>query len=522
MEGKAEREVLNAVFAYLLRNGAFPDVNVFRASHPAREQVIDGLLSRGLLMDMEDYLELTLPGLRACDSEEARRQLEACDALVPLLQESFRSNPKAVVKVEEVSARAKVPLEDAARALALLWGLSGVDTTEGTAGRCTAVGLNERILSVVPLEWLPNGGVETRGRIDRLEVEGYRALDGFRADLGNLSVLMAANAAGEGSLVDFLRWLAFAVSHPLPPEIDPASAGRALFPASGPERIAWGLSASFGQNKRLRYSGEVRGPIGSPRIAEEKLAVLPPGSQPERAPVALLDFSNGRGKVIRAFGEKDFEYPAPPNELALRRALDPTLIIPSAFKDYVASWRFYPGLDVSAGAALRRPVPTEPAPVLAGDGSNLSAVLFWLKNEHATVWEELELQLRSALPAFKWLKVKARGDAGTVMASWKEEGPSGELTLAELPEEPLRLLCWAVLCLSPKLPPLLCIDEPERGLSPGVLPVLAGLLRKASARSQLLVATHSAALLSQFTADELVAGRREAEPGSFAAGTRRP
>jgi predicted ATPase len=89
------------------------------------------------------------------------------------------------------------------------------------------------------------------------------------------------------------------------------------------------------------------------------------------------------------------------------------------------------------------------------------------------------------------------------MAMWREEGLKGELTLADLSDGTLKFLCWATLCLSPRKPSLVCIDEPELGLHPRVLPVLAGLLRQAATDTQLLVTTHSPYFLSQFSLEEL-------------------
>jgi predicted ATPase len=158
---------------------------------------------------------------------------------------------------------------------------------------------------------------------------------------------------------------------------------------------------------------------------------------------------------------------------------------------------------------VRKPVPTEPNPTLAEDGSNLSAVLFSLMTEHGEAWQELETHLRSAIPGFQSLNVKARGVPGTVIGVWREQGVKDDLILADLSDGTLRLLCWATLCLAPAIPPLVCVDEPELGLHPRVLPILAGLLRLAAARSQVLVATHSPYLLSQFTLDEIAVMRKE-------------
>ena len=354
-------------------------------------------------------------------------------------------------------------------------------------------------------------------RIELIEVSGYRPFSGFQAALGDLTVIIGANASGKSSFFDFLRFVSFAASNPLPPEIDPRSAGKMLFHAGDPERIRFALVVDHGESKALRYEVEIQGPVGTPRVVSERLSateLILPG---EDELFVFLDFQGGKG-VVRDPVQLTLTRPGwrvYPNELALRRALDPTLVTLSGFQRYVSSWRFFSGFDVSSSALVRRPVPSETAPTLAEDGSNLSAVLFSLMTEHADVWLELETHLRSAIPGFQALSVKPRGGPGTVIGVWRELGVKDELTLADLSDGTLRLLCWATLCLAPTIPPLICIDEPELGLHPRVLPILAGLLRLAAARSQVLVATHSPYLLSQFSLDEVAVMRKEAGRAVF-------
>ncbi|HLL52539.1 MAG TPA: AAA family ATPase [Myxococcaceae bacterium] len=361
-------------------------------------------------------------------------------------------------------------------------------------------------------------------RLESLKVSGYRILRDFSAAPGNLAVIIGANASGKSTLFDFLRFLSFAASNPLPPEIDPRSAGKVLFSAGGPERMSFELVIDPGSGRPLRYEVEISGPLGAPRVTREALEHID-SPQPGEESVALLSFLSGKGVVRDKAGARQHRasWTVPNNELALRRALDPNLVTISRIQSFFSSWRFYSGFDVSSAAAVRRPVPTEPEPTLQENGANLSAVLFSLKSEHPEQWEELETHLRSAIPGFLSLNVKPKGGPGTVIGVWRERGFKEDLTLADLSDGTLRLLCWATLCLSPNLPPLICLDEPEVGFHPRVLPVLAGLLRMASARSQILVATHSPYFLSQFSLDEIAVMRKEEgravflRPGSSAA-----
>ena len=63
----------------------------------------------------------------------------------------------------------------------------------------------------------------------------------------------------------------------------------------------------------------------------------------------------------------------------------------------------------------------------------------------------------------------------------------------------LRYLCLLAILCHPKPPPLVCIEEPELGLHPDIIPKLAGLLREASERMQLIVTTHSDVLVDAMT-----------------------
>lgn len=62
----------------------------------------------------------------------------------------------------------------------------------------------------------------------------------------------------------------------------------------------------------------------------------------------------------------------------------------------------------------------------------------------------------------------------------------------------------ATLLLQEKLPKVVLLDEPELGLHPSAITILAGLLKKASKRSQVIVSTQSVTLVNEFDADDIV------------------
>lgn len=76
-------------------------------------------------------------------------------------------------------------------------------------------------------------------------------------------------------------------------------------------------------------------------------------------------------------------------------------------------------------------------------------------------------------------------------------------------------MCLATLLLQPELPALVVLDEPELGLHPFAIVQLAGLLRQASARSQVLIATQSVTLMNQFEVEDLIVVERKAGASEF-------
>jgi len=515
------RELLGELLVEARAMGSYPETQAFRLAHERDRQHIDRMMAAGLIENERGRYMLTLDGLHECSTPEAQEEIETAANLIPTLQDLYRTSPNAQVpssQLAQLSGKSDFQIQRALTILRTVGGLvaSGWDTG---AALVNQVQILERILDLSPSDVAPptiddsaQADEEESGRhLTRIEVDGYRPLRGFVAEPRELTVIIGANATGKSSFFDFLRFVRQAVTAPLPPEIDERAAGKSLFHAGRPERITFALTLDLRQTVPLRYEAEILGPVGDPRVSRERLVTTGPLRESEHSSFVFLDFSVGRG-VVRDQREKKLvrpEWTVKPNELALRRALDPTLVTLSRVQALLSSWKFFSNLDVSPGATLRKPVPTEPEPTLSEDGSNLSAVLLWLNRRHPAIWEELESHLRSAVPGFRSLNIEPRGGPGMVIGVWTETGVAGDLTLADLSDGTLRLICWTVLCLSPKLPPLICIDEPELGLHPRVLPVLAGLFRLASARAQILIATHSPYFLAQFALDEIAVMRKE-------------
>lgn len=341
-------------------------------------------------------------------------------------------------------------------------------------------------------------------------IQGYRPFKNFHARLGSLEVLVGANGSGKSSLFDFLKFIRDSLKDDIPPEIIGGSIGQQLFHSTGPERFWWSLEVDFGQPRPIRYQGELMGPIGKTRISFERVATVPTkGSEKEgylflnvREQTGLIQDPGSKRLVKQEISLKR------PNQLALSTVTNPALVTLYNLREYLESWRFYSSFKIR-NEKIRQPVPVAQEPVLDEDAGNLSSVLFYLYSEYGPQFNELQSCLRLVVPGFKRLSVKASGAPGHVIAFWQEEGLTTDLSLADLSDGILRLICWLVLCLHPKPPALICIDEPDQGVHPRTLPVLADYFAKAAERTQLIISTHASYFLTRFPLEAIAVMRKE-------------
>jgi predicted ATPase len=163
----------------------------------------------------------------------------------------------------------------------------------------------------------------------------------------------------------------------------------------------------------------------------------------------------------------------------------------------LATIRIYRDWSLGRQAPPRLPQPADlPNKGLEEDTRNLALVLSRLKQNIQVKHKMLEM-FRGVYAEALDFDVMIEG--GTVQVFVQEE--RWNIPAARLSDGTLRYLCLLALLFDPEPPPLICIDEPELGLHPDLINHVADALRFASERTQLIVTTHSSALVDAFTDD---------------------
>ena len=159
--------------------------------------------------------------------------------------------------------------------------------------------------------------------------------------------------------------------------------------------------------------------------------------------------------------------------------------------------RFYREWNFEHGEPPRSPGRTDlPKKSLEEDASNLALVLNDLLNRPPVKREILE-RLRTFYQSV--LDVTTDITTGEVQVFFHEEGLEHSVPATRLSDGSLRYLCLLAVLCHPDPPPVICIEEPEIGLHPDIIPKVAKLLVDASSRSQIFVTTHSDVLVDALT-----------------------
>jgi predicted ATPase len=135
---------------------------------------------------------------------------------------------------------------------------------------------------------------------------------------------------------------------------------------------------------------------------------------------------------------------------------------------------------------------------LSSSGENLALVLYNLVQDNYEFEESLNRVMQDILPHTRKVRAVTSGRL-SLTVEWHVDGCAEPFFLSDLSDGTVRMLCWAVILHSPIPPRLVVIDEPELGIHPAWMPILAEWIKRAAQKTQVIVTTHSPDLLDHFT-----------------------
>ena len=213
------------------------------------------------------------------------------------------------------------------------------------------------------------------------------------------------------------------------------------------------------------------------------------------------------------FPKKPFDEALSPRDQGREAGIsDPGLKkTPSWVRMRVGSWRLYHMHDTSSTSPMRKTGKIDDNEFLKPDGSNLAAFLYFLQEKHPNSYSLIRRTIERVTPFFDDFRLRpSRLAPDYIKLEWTHKNSSQYFDAASFSDGTLRFVALATLFLQPKefLPSVILVDEPELGLHPYAIEMLASLIRQASQSTQVIASTQSSLLLDHFDPEDVMVANR--------------
>jgi len=323
--------------------------------------------------------------------------------------------------------------------------------------------------------------------LNRMKIEGFKSIESAELSLGDLNVVIGANGSGKSNLIGVFRLLERVLTHNLQ-----------LYIASEPDRFLF-----HGRKKTPALSLEFRfdqNAYGFKLLASQDSLIF------EHEWVQYSGLWNYGEPIAVGHKESKLEEAAE----SYRNKI-PKHVFPK-----VRNLVVYHFHDTSDTSPAKQMADVDDNRFFRPDAANLPAYLYWLQEKHPVQFRHIEEHIRLVAPFFdKFVLAPSKLNEKKIKLEWRQKGSEAYFDAYSLSDGTLRFICLATLLLQPNRPALILLDEPELGLHPFAIRILAEMLEAASKRVQVVLATQSVSLLNNFGLQDVIVAENDGQKTIF-------
>ena len=324
--------------------------------------------------------------------------------------------------------------------------------------------------------------------VDNIRIRGFKSIRDLEVELRPVNVLVGANGSGKSNFIGAFPFLREIRSGRLQSYVTQAGGADRVLHFGSANTPEAGIHISF-MNQVNQYR------IGLTPTADDRIS-------PTNEFVYFWDKERGF--------EKPFEQhlPGRAGEAGISES---HLGIAQFVRGHLDSWRLYHLHDTGFHSPMKKTADVRDNRFLRDDGSNLAAFLHLLSQKHESSYRLIRRTVQLAAPFFDdFIVLPQELNPDKIRLEWKHAGTDAYFDASSLSDGTLRFMALATLLLQPVdlRPSVILLDEPELGLHPYAIAILASLIKKASVDTQIIVATQSPILLDYFEPEDLLVADR--------------
>ena len=328
--------------------------------------------------------------------------------------------------------------------------------------------------------------------LNTLTIKGFKSIKSMENfPLMPLNVLIGANGAGKSNFIDFFRLISAMMKPDGLKEFIAGNADTYLF-GGAKKTKAITIQMIFGENGynfELAPTGE-----GFFLINNEERCYLTIGQ-------------------VKSLGSGNFN-----SQLLIDKDKPGVYTPKNASKhayDVISSWMIYHFHDTTKEAGMRRFHDIGHNQTLLTDAANIAPFLYQLKENHPDEYQDIRETVCLIIPFFDDFILTPNKDEN-IRLNWRQKGLKDyPMRPSQLSDGAIRFICLAAALLQPSPPSIILIDEPELGMHPYAIEILAELFQAASKRMQVIISTQSPALVDCFQLEDIVVVNRKEGASEF-------
>lgn len=335
--------------------------------------------------------------------------------------------------------------------------------------------------------------------IERIYIENYKSIKKLDINLNMINILIGANGAGKSNFISFFRFLNSITNKKMQTHI---------LEEAGSEYIL---------HHGLKNSEYIKARV---ELTEEDISNYYSFSLLPNTEGSLFFETENLGYKDKSKYDRFYHYE---NNFAkgLESGITEFRVETEKVQKMVASrlgeYKIYHFHDTGKTARIKQSFNLYDNEFLYTDARNLASFLYKLQETNSIVLSKIEKTVRLIAPYFDKFYLKPNPfNQEEIRLGWKEKNSEMIFNANHLSDGTLRMICLITLFLQPDPPKTIILDEPELGLHPFALKVLADLIKKVAKKNiQVIISTQSVTLVNNFELEDIIIVDKENTESTF-------
>ncbi|MCQ2280801.1 MAG: AAA family ATPase [Bacteroidales bacterium] len=337
-------------------------------------------------------------------------------------------------------------------------------------------------------------------KLNEIRLTGYKSIDSEQKIPINedVTVLIGANGVGKSNLISFFQMLGFSITGSLQRYVAEHGFANSFLHYGSKQTPSMSARLAFSdEHSKDEYFFRLTHAAGDVLIyTEETLSILQDDKKFKNPFVITMDVGRKESQLMEQ------SMPGKPHKNMVQFVLS-----------LLKGCQYFQFHDTSSKSEIKQHTNISNNRMLRSDAGNLAAFLYGIKTKKdgKPYYDRIIRYIQQVFPQFgDFVMLPTVQNEYFVNLDWKEKENENIFGAHQISDGTLRFMALATLLLQPAdtMPPIIVLDEPELGLHPTAIDILAGMIKKASAYAQVVVATQSPRLIDEFTADKIVVVER--------------